>query len=455
MNKVLKRKGGLILVLMTVLLLWSVQVQAVVDGVEATSFDLVARQDHISTPDGDSVLMWGYALGVNRMQYPGPTMIVNEGDTVTVTLTNALPAAHGQNVSIVFPGHVVTATGGVAGALTQEAPPDGLTIVTYTFTATHPGTYLYRSGTRQDLQVEMGLVGAIIVRPAGATPPTETRNFSPPFKLAYNHADTAFHYEYLYLITEVDIDIHRLVEFGRIDEVDTTTRRAVHWFVNGRAFPDILQPPGVPWFPTQPYNILPQTHPFEKVLIRVIQAGWELHPMHYHGQDFSVIAVDGRLLSTNPAGGPTGPGPDLAWKASTINFTPGQTADLLWEWTGADLGWDIYGHAPGDPYETGYEVEDPGNDDHGKPFPVILAQRDDLAFGQFWSGSPFLGALGDLPPDHPGLNTGGGYLFPWHSHTEKELASNDVFPGGLLTFIILEHPSVCILPNTTGCLPTP
>ena len=102
---------------------------------------------------------------------------------------------------------------------------------------------------------------------------------------------------------------------------------------------------------------------------------------------------------------------------------------------------------------TGYEVEDPGNDDHGKPFPVILAQRDDLVLGQFWSGSPFLGGSGDLPPGHPGGNTAGGYLFPWHSHSEKELTSNDVFPGGLLTFVILEPPNVCILPNTTGCLP--
>ena len=462
MNKVLKRSGGLILVLMTALLLWSGQAQAVVDGVEGTTFNLVAKQDHISSPDGDSILMWGYANGAaSRMQYPGPTMIVNEGDTITVTLTNDLPPEHAQNVSIVFPGHVVTATGGVAGTLTREAgyagnPGGDPTTVTYTFVATHPGTYLYRSGTRPDLQVEMGLVGAIIVRPIGTTPPVETRNFSPPFKLAYNHAETAYHYEYLYLVTEVDLNIHRLVEFGRIDEVDTTTWFPVHWFVNGRAFPDILQPPGVPWFPTQPYNILPRTHPYEKVLIRVVQAGRQLHPMHYHGQDFDVIAVDGRLLSTNPAGGPTGPGPDLAWKASTFNFTPGQTADLLWEWTGENLGWDVYGHAPGGPAEgepilTGYEFEG----DHAVPFPVILAGRDDLAFGQFWSGSPFLGASGDLPPDHPGLNTGGGYLFPWHSHSEKELTSNDVFPAGLLTFVVLEHPSVCILPSQPGCLPTP
>jgi Multicopper oxidase len=454
MYKILKRKGGLFLALMTVLLLWGVQAQAVVDGIEGTTFNLVAMQDYISAPDGDSILMWGYAHNdgnpgtLDRMQYPGPTLIVSQGDTVTVNLTNQLPPAHGQNVSIVFPGQVVdtsgSSAGAVDGALTKEAPPDGLNFVSYQFEATHPGTYVYRSGTRPDLQVEMGLVGALIVRPTGGvTPPLESRAYSPPFKLAYNHADTAYHYEYLYLFTEVDVNIHRLVEDGRIAEVDTTVWFPVHWFVNGRAFPDLLQAPFHPFFPTQPYNCVPQTHPFETVLIRVIGAGRQLHPMHYHGADFSVIAVDGRMLSSD--GGAAGP--DLAWQASTINFTPGQTADFLWEWTGAEIGYDIYDHAPGDAPLVGYEyTPDNGGTypDHTVNFPVILAERDDLAFGQFWSGSPFLGAMGDLPPDHPGLNSGGAYFFPWHSHSEKELTSNDVFPGGALTFIILQHPTTPI-----------
>jgi FtsP/CotA-like multicopper oxidase with cupredoxin domain len=419
MNKVARNRGGLILVLMALLLMWGVQAQAAIVGEAGTTFNLVAKQDHISSPDGDSLLIWGFLVkgAGNRAQYPGPTLIVNEGETITINLTNRLPAEHGQNVSIVFPGQVVTATGGVPGLLTKEAVPDGN--VTYQFTATHPGTYLYRSGTRPDLQVEMGLVGALIVRPAmGADH-------------AYNHADTQFDMEFLYLLTEMDQNIHRLVEFGRIGEVDTTDWFPVHWFMNGRAFPDILQDNGVPWFPTQPYNCLPITAPHKRVLIRCIGAGRQLHPMHYHGNDFATIAVNGRLLSSD--GGTSGP--DLAWKASTINFTPGQTADLIWTWTGENVGWDIYGHAPGDPMVAG---EDP--DDHGIPVPVILAQRDDLVFGQFYSGSPYLGSAGDLPPDHPGLNLGGWFLFPWHSHSEKELTSNDVFPGGVLTFVILVHP---------------
>ncbi len=97
------------------------------------------------------------------MQVPGPTLIVTEGQTVTVNLQNGLPTAAG-NTSILFPGFNVTASGGARGVLTQEAAAGGT--VTYTFIANSPGTHAYYSGTQGDLQIEMGMYGAIIVLPA-------------------------------------------------------------------------------------------------------------------------------------------------------------------------------------------------------------------------------------------------------------------------------------------------
>ena len=40
--------------------------------------------------------------------------------------------------------------------------------MTYTFVASTPGTHAYYSGTQGDLQVEMGLYGAIIVLPSSS-----------------------------------------------------------------------------------------------------------------------------------------------------------------------------------------------------------------------------------------------------------------------------------------------
>ena len=72
------------------------------------------------------------------------------------------------------------------------------------------------------------------------------------------------------------------------------------------------------------------------------------------------------------------------------------------------------------------------------------ARPELLTFGGFYSGSPYLGALGSLPPGEGGLNPDAGFSYMWHSHTERELVNNDVFPGGMMTMLIIEAPWVVI-----------
>jgi FtsP/CotA-like multicopper oxidase with cupredoxin domain len=45
-----------------------------------------------------------------------------------------------------------------------------------------------------------------------------------------------------------------------------------------------------------------------------------------------------------------------------------------------------------------------------------------------------------LPPGQGGLNPSAGYTYMWHSHTEKEITNFDVFPGGMMTMLIVEAP---------------
>ena len=160
---------------------------AAAPGITGPTFNLSAGEMRVNQPNGKSLYSWGYGCtgtpsgyapagvrGANcpAAQLPGPTLIVTEGQTVTVILTNALPSAAGST-SILFPGFQVTAlTGtGTTGLLAQEAPnlascvTAGCNTVTYTFTASTPGTHSYYSGTQGDLQVEMGMYGALIVLP--------------------------------------------------------------------------------------------------------------------------------------------------------------------------------------------------------------------------------------------------------------------------------------------------
>ena len=271
----------------------------------------------------------------------------------------------------------------------------------------------------------MGLVGAIIVRP------TLGANY------AYNHPDTLFKREFLFLLTEIDPNFHDLVARGQMANVDTTTFFPVYWLINGRSAPDTMSEPNAAWLPHQPYDSMVRMHPNEKVLIRMIGGNRDSHPFHTHGNHHRVIARDGRLLQSA-----SGAGPDLGELAFTTTVAPGQTADAIFVWTGEKLGWDIYGHAPGDPTVPGEYMPD-----HGKPFPVNLPDQKDLLLGQFWSGTPFLGEPGALPPGDVSLNPTGALTFMWHSHSEKELTNINIFPGGMLTMAFIEHPSVIIEPN--------
>jgi FtsP/CotA-like multicopper oxidase with cupredoxin domain len=424
------------------------QANGVVSGITGPTFNLVTGSAGISTPDGDSLLIWGFGDGVRPVQLPGPTLIVTQGQTVVVNLTNNLP----QPVSIVFPGQgQVTASGGAQGLLAREAaacaaPPCGANTVTYTFAASAPGTYLYHSGTNTEVQVEMGLYGAIIVRPA------DFDQADPARRTAYGDPNTAYDHEYLFLLSEMDPFIHDLVDFGFPEFIDNTTADPRFWFINGRNGTDTVFADNTPSHPNQPYGSLARTRPGERVLLRIVNVGRNPHSFHPHGNHSIVVARDGRMLESTP-----GAGPNLAVADFTITPAPGGTVDAIFRWTSTGLGWDIYG----DPAEAEFahtcsglaapsNTIDPASGEdcnyHGVRLDskVVLPGLQDVTFGGMYSGSPFLGRFGQLPPGEGGLNLNGGLFFMWHSHQEKELTNFDIFPGGMLTFVIIEPQNVPI-----------
>ena len=166
-----------------------------------------------------------------------------------------------------FPGQdaPVTATGGTAGLLTTEAAATGGT-VSYTLHRRQPGTYLYESGSDVAKQVEMGLYGALVVRPsAGAD-------------FAYDAPRPQFDpaREYLLLLSEIDPDLHHAVETGGTYDFNALHNR--YFTINGREFPDTIQDNGSALLPNQPYGALvriqPNTAPNTRpALIRMINAG--------------------------------------------------------------------------------------------------------------------------------------------------------------------------------------
>src|SRR6266567_1061230 len=382
-------KVRLVLTAMVAVASLAATAHAAAPGITGPTFNLTAHTAYLTQPDGQAIYSWGYgcsaaptgwaptaiappAAGCPNMQVPGPTLIVNEGDTVTVNLTNNLPASAG-NTSILFPGFTMLApVGGTPGLLTQEAAPG--TTVTYSFLASSPGTRSYYSGTQSDLQIEMGMYGAIIVLPnavpgactAGTFVSNQSaRNYwgEKNFRLAdaaYDSPKTCYDREYLFQFSEIDPNIHLQAESQVTAcsaanapspctlQVPTEPYHPSYFMINGRSMLDDMDPNYAVEYPHQPYNGNPHMHPGELVLLRIIGQGRWQHPFHEHANHVRILARDGNLiLSTPDPADPKLAGPLLF----TTTTTPGQTIDGIYYWTGKGLNWDPYGHKPvsGDP----------------------------------------------------------------------------------------------------------
>jgi hypothetical protein len=484
-NKVSRVLAALLTV--TAALLGTQPASAAVPGISGTSFSLTASAEYASQPDGASIYSWGYGCStgytpnfvpagmVNAncplMQIPGPTMVVTEGQTVTVTLTNGLPPAAG-NTSIVFPGFQVTATGGVDGVLAKEASTGGT--VTYTFTATKPGTYSYYSGSQADVQVPMGLYGALIVLPNTAQSCVSVNATPNPMSLArsaYDHSGTCYDREYLFQLSEIDIRLNSAVQAAvqacqaapcPALNVPTEPFLPQYYLINGRSLPDILDIPYAPGLVHQPYNGNPHIHPGELMLIRLIGQGRYQHPLHIHGNHARVLAYDGNLLTAKNdlVVPPRLAGPLLF----TLPSVSGQSMDSIYTWTGQGLNWDVYGMStahtcnakplpasPNDPVaqSAGFDpITHEYCPDHGKVFPVTPPDPAIVANGLWYGGTPYLGLQQNnttpLPPGANIQNPDAGYAYPWHSHNEREITTNNVFPGGLMTILLIDPPTAVI-----------
>jgi FtsP/CotA-like multicopper oxidase with cupredoxin domain len=524
-------KSRLLLVPIVALLL-SASAYAATPGITGTgtvgTFNLTAQTAFLNQPDGNAVYSWGYGCNGSAtfaptlgnasfanancptMQVPGPTLIVTEGQTVIVNLTNNLPSAAG-NTSILFPGFVVTAscpastTSGAPqqGLLTCEAVPGGS--VSYSFVATSPGTHAYYSGTQGDLQIEMGLYGAVVVLPNSV--PTACTNGLPTtnpgankaaqkafgesdFRLAaaaYDHDRSCYDREYLFQWAEMDANIHKTAlaqvtalagcaagAQGCSLNVPTEPYHPAYFLINGRSMPDLMDANFAAEYPHQPYNANPHMHPGELTLVRSIGQGRWQHPFHEHGNHVRILARDGNMILSQT---------DQESLAGVLMFntdtTPGEAFDGIFYFTGRGLNWDPYGHHPGDtsdplaslpctPDANGYNTGAPTAvnyfewcQDHNKPLevapfgdvasggPATLPNPNIFTNGAWYGGTPYLGPdattrsagpTSNLQPSNIQANPPSerGWAYMWHSHNEREITTNNVFPGGMLMMMLVD-----------------
>jgi hypothetical protein len=263
-------------------------------------------------------------------------------------------------------------------------------------------------------------------------------------------------------------------------EVPTEPYHPGYFLINGRSMPDDMDGNYAGEYPNQPYNGNPHMHPGEQTLIRVIGQGRWQHPFHEHGNHVRILGRDGNLILAPNAQGNPDPNNLAGLLMFTTTTTPGLAFDGIFYWTGRGLNWDAYAHNPKStdplallpctPDANGYNTLGTSYSqvnyfewcqDHNKPLqvtpigdvpgggPATLPDPNIFANGAWYGGSPYLGPNATVRATGPNsvyqpANTQAnpdkerGYAFMWHSHNEREITTNNVFPGGMFMMMLVD-----------------
>jgi hypothetical protein len=373
-------------------------------------------------------------------------------------------------------GPIADAAGNLL-SLVQEAAPTKA--VHYKFTADHAGTYVYESGSDPQLQVQMGLFGSLVVTPRYQDPTTkvwtpitittgdieaipvddptaptgrstnggkgmidsDATAAQKTAKCAYASAldatkcDPLAIYdgtrENILMLSEVDPGLHAFIDQHKEDTADQSGNKPfLHWngytgayqahyyMINGRSMPDTIAPNDAPWLPFQPYGSLASVQPWDvhdnplDALLRYVGIGVAGYDFHPHSNHEHVIAQDGSLMKGVVSGN------DNTEEKFNIMVSPGTTIDATFRWTN----------------EEGY------SNSVGHRVPVAWPQSLNLTEGDFWSGSPYLGASGQLNPGILGKTQCGEYYHVAHSHDLTQVTNYGITFGGMLTLIQVQPP---------------
>jgi len=209
--------------------------------------------------DGASVFVWRFNDAVNNG--PGALtsgLIVQEGDTVNVTVINMLDR------SIRF---------SITGVSMSTTDPVGVgETLTYSFTAPAAGSYMYTDDLNGELGRAMGLAGPMVVMPADGS-------------YTLYSGGPVFDRQYTLFMSELDDRLNAAIAAGGNYDMDDYEPN--YFFANGLSFPDT----------TTGGDTKIDMDVGEDVAIRFINGGAITYPMHFHGYHVNV-ATRNRVIET-------------------------------------------------------------------------------------------------------------------------------------------------------------
>jgi FtsP/CotA-like multicopper oxidase with cupredoxin domain len=202
---------------------------------------------------------------------------------------------------------------------------------TYVFRPDDAGTYMYHCHFEDVEHVTMGMTGIVYVTPKSGDLPNGVTKACYGKHDGDSKGDSAYDREYAIILTEIDSRAHW--NDAHIQTTDWSDFHADFWLMNGRAYPDTLEPNGgrLPTgelavngnpddrLASQPLSSLISAAPGETILIRMANLGFQNHTMTMPGIPMDVVGRDARFV------------PRVARRdaTDTVQIGPGESRDII------------------------------------------------------------------------------------------------------------------------------
>lgn len=260
-----------------------------------------------------------------KAQISAPMMSFDEEDDIYLTLTN-LGLLQRPDL---FDGHSLHWHGFVnAIPLFDGVPELSLAVpigrdFTYFYRPHDAGTYMYHCHFEDVEHVQMGMTGMVFVRPKQNRTPLH-----PGERYAYNDGDgsTAYDREFAFIATELWSAAH--FRDAHIQVSDWTDYDPSFWLMNGRSYPDTIEPNGDPLSTAagrlqyQPISSLVRCNAGDRVLLRLSNLGYQNHAFTVDNIDLQIVAKDAALLKGRD-------GTTNYITTNTVGIGPGESRDVI------------------------------------------------------------------------------------------------------------------------------
>lgn len=331
---------------------------------------LAAGDGWVNFPNGERMYIFGFSianpvdanvmeLGTFNAKFPAPTLVFKQGQEVYLALTN-VGMAHRPDL---FDPHSIHFHGFPQAAPVYDGVPESSATVnmgssfTYYYKINDPGTYVYHCHVESTEHMQMGMLGNIYVRPSqdgnaftfpstpltgaqaavlGPLQPKATTRF------AYNDGDGSSGYdvEAALQLGSMDQYFHHLHE--AVQPLPFETLRSTHTVINGRGYPDTVNPATQTFDPpvlddgnplpesSQPNPSLVTVQKGQRLLLRLSNLSVvDYFTVTALGLDFRVVGQGASRTKIDPVSLPGVVAKDYSHRTNSVTLGGGEAMDVI------------------------------------------------------------------------------------------------------------------------------